>query len=109
MERFLRKARAVAALEHPNVCPVYEVGEVDGVPYLCMAYLEGRPLSDRVREGQAVPQREAAELVRELAEALAYVHGQGVIHRDLKPGNVMFNAAGPAPAGGLRPGGEADR
>jgi predicted Ser/Thr protein kinase len=94
VERFLREARAVATLHHPNVCEIHDAGEVGGVPYLTMAYIDGRPLSDRVREGQPLPQREAAALVRELAEALAYVHRQGVIHRDIKPGNVMLTPEG---------------
>jgi hypothetical protein len=94
VERFLREARAVATLEHPNVCPVFDVGCTDGVPYLTLAYLDGQPLAERVQEAGALPQREAAALVRELAVALAYVHRQGVIHRDLKPGNVMLNDQG---------------
>jgi hypothetical protein len=94
VQRFLREARAVATLEHPNVCPVYDVGCIDGVPYLTLAYLDGQPLSERLRESGPLPQREAAALVRDLALALAYVHRQGVVHRDLKPSNVMLNSQG---------------
>lgn len=94
VERFLREARAIAAFDHPNVCPVHDVGEIDGTPYLTMAFIEGKPLSDRIRDGKPLPPREVADLVRELAEVLAYVHRQGVVHRDLKPANVMLTAEG---------------
>ena len=89
-ERFLREARAAAALSHPNICPVYDVGAIDSVPYLTMAYIEGRPLSDLVRSGP-LPLNQAAVLVRQMALALEEAHQRGIIHRDLKPSNVMLN------------------
>ncbi len=91
LERFTREARAAATIDHPNICPVYDVGSIDGVHFVTMAYIDGRPLSELVQEGKPLPQRAAAALVRKLAAALAEAHRHGVIHRDLKPGNVMVN------------------
>src|SRR5262249_34885589 len=94
LERFLREARAAAALLHPNLCPIFDVGEVDGTPYLTMAYLEGRLLSGVIEKGKPLSQRQAALIVRKLATALQEAHARGVIHRDLKPSNVMISARG---------------
>ncbi len=94
LERFLREARAAAALLHPNLCPIFDVGEVDGTPYLTMAYLEGRLLSGLIEKGKPRSQRQAAQIVRKLATALQEAHARGVIHRDLKPANVMISARG---------------
>jgi serine/threonine protein kinase len=91
-ERFFREARAAATLAHPNLCPVHDVGEINGTPYLTMAYIEGQPLSHLLRDGQPWPQRLAAKVVRKLALALQEAHARGVIHRDLKPANIMINA-----------------
>jgi tetratricopeptide (TPR) repeat protein/predicted Ser/Thr protein kinase len=91
--QFVREARAAAALQHPNICPVYDFGEIDGRHFITMAYLEGEPLSARVRRGP-LPVVEAVKLVRTLAEALDEAHRAGVVHRDLKPSNVMANAKG---------------
>jgi class 3 adenylate cyclase/predicted Ser/Thr protein kinase len=90
LERFYREARAAALLHHPNICPVYDVGEIDGIHFLTMAYIEGQTLA-ATAEGQALPQRQAAALVQTLALALEEAHSQGVIHRDLKPANIMLN------------------
>jgi serine/threonine protein kinase len=92
--RFRREARAAAALHHPNVCPIHAVGEIDGVPFLTMAFIEGEPLTRRLEPGRPFSPREAAVLVRKLALALAEAHARGVVHRDLKPGNVMIDARG---------------
>jgi hypothetical protein len=95
MERFRREARAAATLRHPNVCPVYDVGEIDGTPYLTMAYIEGRSLAELLRDQPGpVPPRQAAALVRQLALALEESHRLNVVHRDLKPGNVMLTRSG---------------
>ena len=91
IERFYREARAAATLRHPNVCPIHDVGEFEGRPFLTMAYIEGRPLSDFVREGKPLPQRQAAIIVRKLARGLAAAHKEEVTHRDLKPANVMVD------------------
>ncbi len=88
-ERFYREARAASTLSHPNLCPVFDVDEVGGVHFLTMPYVEGRPLSDLVKGGGPLPQRQVAALVRKLALAMQEAHARGVIHRDLKPSNVM--------------------
>src|SRR5262245_160846 len=92
LERFLREARAAAAIEHPNLCPVFDVGEVNGIHYLVMPFIEGTPLSRMIREPWPVEQ--ALGLVRKLAAALQVLHERGIIHRDLKPSNVMIRANG---------------
>ena len=91
--RLLREARAVAALNHPNICTIYEVGESDGSVYLAMEMIDGRPLSARLADGALAPD----DIVRygcELADALAHAHDRGVIHRDLKSANVMVTTEG---------------
>jgi serine/threonine protein kinase len=95
-ERFLREARAAAALHHVNVCPIYDVGDIDGVPYLTMAYIPGQPLSALLprNAGRDLAQREAASIVRRVALALEDAHRLGIIHRDLKPGNIMIDPKG---------------
>jgi serine/threonine protein kinase len=94
LARFFREARAAATLHHPNICPVFDVGEVDGIPFLTMAYLEGRPLCSLVESGEPLEQRRAAGIVRTLALAMQEAHRRGVIHRDLKPSNIMITPAG---------------
>lgn len=93
--RFLREARAAAAIRHPNVCPIYDVGEDAGRPYVVMALVEGESLGDRLeRKGRSEDQREAVALVVQVAEALAAVHAAHVVHRDVKPGNILLDRAG---------------
>jgi WD40 repeat protein len=92
-ERFYREARAAATLRHPGFCPLYDVGEIDGIPYLTMAYLEGKPLAEFARDRPLTP-RQSALLVRKLALALHEAHKRGVLHRDLKPANVMIDKRG---------------
>lgn len=92
LQRFYREAKAAGNLGHPNICPVYDVGEINGVHYLTMEYVKGQPLSDLVAPGQTpMPQARAAEIVHKLALALKEAHARGVIHRDLKPSNIMIN------------------
>jgi predicted Ser/Thr protein kinase len=93
-QRFLSEARAAASIEHPNVCPVYDVGEIDGAPYLTMAYLQGQPLSQLLEGATPWSERHAAALLRQLALALQAAHARGVVHRDLKPSNIMINQRG---------------
>ena len=93
LTRFYREAKAAALVQHPNICPLYDTGEIDGVPYLTMAFLEGKPLGEFVRAKPPTP-RQSAFLVRKLALALQEAHKRGVIHRDLKPANVMIDRRG---------------
>lgn len=94
LERFYREARSAAILRHPNICPVYDVGEIDGNRYLTMAYIEGRPLTEFIKRDKPLAERQVAILVRKLALALNEAHTHGIIHRDLKPGNVMIDQHG---------------
>jgi serine/threonine protein kinase/CubicO group peptidase (beta-lactamase class C family) len=94
LERFRLEARAAATLHHPNICPVYEVGEIGGVHYLAMAYIDGKSLAELIRAGKSWTVRQIVALVRKLALALGETHKRGVIHRDLKPGNVMIDTRG---------------
>lgn len=91
IERFYREARSAATLTHPNICPVYDVGEHDGTHFISMAYIEGRPLSAYIDSGKKQPERQAAAVVRKLALALQEAHDKGIVHRDLKPANIMIN------------------
>lgn len=90
-QRFQREAQAAARLTHPHIVPVHEVGEVGPICFIAAAYIRGQSLSEwlRTAAGPMTP-RAAAELVAELAEAMHYAHGQGVLHRDLKPGNILL-------------------
>lgn len=91
LDRFLREARAAATLDHPNLCQVFDYGQIDGIHFLAMAYIEGAPLSRFVDPDKPISERQAAGVIRKLALALAEAHDKGVIHRDLKPSNVMIN------------------
>ncbi len=93
MERFYREARAAATIRHAHVCPLHDVGEIDGTPYLTMAFVEGKSLSE-VAATRPLTARLAAMLVRKLALALKEAHQLGIIHRDLKPANVMIDQRG---------------
>lgn len=89
LERFLREARVVASLEHPNILPVYDFGEDDGIPFLVMPYLDGGTLRDRMT-GLPIEFSQAASWIRQLALALDAAHEAGVLHRDVKPANVLI-------------------
>jgi eukaryotic-like serine/threonine-protein kinase len=91
-ERFLREARTAAKLSHPNIIPIYAVDEVSEYVFFAMAYVEGETLTERVRSRGPLAPTDAARLLREVAWALAYAHAQGVIHRDVKPDNIMLEA-----------------
>jgi serine/threonine protein kinase len=92
--RFLSEARTAATLHHPNICPVFEVGEADSRPYLTMAYIEGETLAARLRRAGPPPIPEALALVRAVARAMAEAHDRGIVHRDLKPANIIIDRRG---------------
>lgn len=90
-ERFLREARAAAGLDHPHIVPLYEVGEVGTLTFLAYAYVPGPNLAEWLqRQTQPMPWRQAVALVADLAAAVEYLHGRGILHRDIKPGNVLL-------------------
>jgi len=94
LDRFYREARAAAALRHPHICPVHDVGEIDGTHYLTMAYIEGKPLSAVIKSGKPLTERQIAGAVRKIALGLKEAHAHGVVHRDLKPANIMIDRKG---------------
>jgi len=91
--RFEREARAVSSLNHPHICTLYDVGHQDGVDYLVMEHIEGETLSTRLEKGP-LPTPEVLRCATEIADALDKAHRQGMVHRDLKPGNVMLTKTG---------------
>jgi tetratricopeptide (TPR) repeat protein/tRNA A-37 threonylcarbamoyl transferase component Bud32 len=93
IRRFRMEAGSAAQLDHPGIVPIFEIGEHQGQPYFSMGLVEGNSLAARIAEGPLAP-REAAQFVATIAEAVAYAHQRGVIHRDLKPGNVLIDQHG---------------
>ena len=92
-ERFEREAKAISALDHPNICALYDVGDHDGMYFLVMPCLEGQSLADRLTKG-ALPPDQAIKFAIEIAGALDAAHRHGIVHRDLKPGNIMLTKTG---------------
>ena len=88
-ERFHREAQLVASLDHPNVLPVYDYGDEEGVPYLVMPYLDGGTLRDRM-VGSPIPFAQAVSWIHQLGDALDAAHAAGILHRDVKPANVLI-------------------
>ena len=94
LARFYREARAAATLRSPNICPVYDVGEIDGQHYITMAFIEGRPLKDYTKSKKTHSEKQIITTIRKLALGLSEAHEIGVIHRDLKPANIMVDLKG---------------
>jgi tetratricopeptide (TPR) repeat protein len=93
VKRFYTEAEAAAILDHPGIVPIHEVGQHDGQHYFSMGFVEGQSLAQRLADGP-LPPYEAAALMVKVADAIAYAHGRGVIHRDLKPGNILLDTNG---------------
>jgi tRNA A-37 threonylcarbamoyl transferase component Bud32 len=98
--RFEREARSIAALRHPNIVQVFDFGDLEGMYYMVMEYISGKDLALRLREAGRLPLPEVLSLLDGVAGALDYAHAQGIVHRDVKPSNVMLDATAD---GGLRP------
>ena len=92
-QRFLREARAVAALKHDHIVTIYQVGEDHGVPFLAMECLEGETLQARLKRDTTLPLVEVLRLGREIADGLSAAHGLGLVHCDIKPGNIWLEHA----------------
>ena len=88
--RFLREARSVAALDHPSLCSIHEIGESDGHLFLAMPLYPGETLRARLAREGALPIDDALDIALQIAEGLAAAHDAGIVHRDVKPGNVML-------------------
>src|SRR6478736_1059272 len=95
-ERFLSEIRTTANLQHPHILPLFDSGEVDGVLYYAMPFVEGESLRDRLSREKQLPIGDAVRIATEVASALDYAHRHGVIHRDIKPENILLGEDGQA-------------
>jgi len=94
LERFQREARAASALNHPNICTIYDIAEYQGYPFIAMEYLDGPTLREHIL-GRTLDGGEISKVGIQIAEALSAAHSKGVVHRDVKPGNIVATVSGP--------------
>ncbi len=96
VERFLREARSIATLDHPGIVTVFDVGEADGTYYFAMQLLDGKPLDEILEGGKPMPVETAVDVIEQVARALEFAHEAGILHRDVKPGNIILTSSGRA-------------
>ncbi len=94
-KRFEREARIASMLQHPNIVPVYESGEVGGTPYMVMQYIHGQDLGETIRSSGRLALKDAMPIIEGIADALEYAHSKGLVHRDIKPSNIMMDGSTP--------------
>ncbi|MCI0683420.1 MAG: serine/threonine protein kinase [Gemmataceae bacterium] len=101
LDRFVREARTAAQLHHPAIVPIFEIGQADGVPFIVCEFVDGVTLTDYISSRRPTP-TEAAQWVAAMADALHYAHERGVVHRDVKPSNIMLESVARSQGSGVR-------